>query len=101
MEVKALFAALLATNALDTAATHVALSRGVAEANPFVLAILDIWGIAGLAAVKLGLILILGAYLFWDRPKIWSRVYLWAVTMTYTALAVYHGWGLSSVTWNT
>lgn len=98
MEVRALFIALFAANAVDTVATHAALNLGVLEANPFVLAILDVFGIAGLAVVKLVFIVVLGVVLFERRPKIWSRVYLWTATMAYTALAIYHGFGLHSVT---
>ena len=47
--------------------------------------------------VKLALILVLGTFLVWERPRVWSRVYLWAATMTYTIVAIYHGFGFHSV----
>jgi hypothetical protein len=75
MEVKAapiatLFAALFAANAIDTIATHFALGLGVAEANPIVLAILDVFGIAGVAVVKLAFIMALGVVLLWDPVRV-------------------------------
>lgn len=89
MEVRLLFV-LLGANLFDVLATHIALERGVMEANPFVLALLGSTGIAGVLLLKLTCIAPLAAAVYYDHAPLWFNTTLAIVTGIYCILTVYH-----------
>ena len=89
MEVTLLWV-LLGANLFDVVATHVALAHGVSEANPFVLAILDTFGIAGVALAKLACMGVFATTLRCGNAPPWFRIHLMFITAVYCLLAIYH-----------
>lgn len=87
---RALTAALLLSNVIDTACTPVLLVRGATELNPLMASLLELslWGFVVFKLVVVsGLILFLGA----RAPK-WP---LRTCAVTYAALACAHLWAVT------
>lgn len=73
----------------DVAFTHYAISRGIPEANPFILFMLNQWGMAAVSAYKgtlISLLFISSAY----YKRVWFTFALGGVAVVYSLVLVYH-----------